>query len=315
MDYKASNKLARIKPLSTLASRWHSDWRRIPYDLMLLVPYTLLRNIIAKIIAIGTTKTPSFQPSPNAQRMNQQIREQGFTLDLLPIEEKKLEEIITYFKNTLCHDTFRPQLGRFPYDKPASEETNMGFYALKDILLAPYILDLLNDPDVLAAAELYLGCKPLLDNIDAWWSYGDRQQAKGTQRYHRDFDSYRGFKQFIYLTDVGLESGPHQYIKGSHQIDKLCTGKACTDEEVHQTFGVDKLQTMTGPAGTRFIADTYGFHKGCLPISGNRLIIVAQYNINRTPHGPKKPPLETGEKTAHYDPYVNQLLIDKPSSH
>jgi len=188
-----------------------------------------------------------------------------------------------------------------------SLETNMGYFDIAQILQAPHVLALFNDRRVLETAELYLGCKPLLDNIGCWWSYGDRPAAKGTQRYHRDFDSIRGFKLFLYLTDVDDGSGPHVFMKGSHTSPLLDTGKAQSDEAVRGTFGPENEVRMTGPAGTWFLADTFGFHKGALPSTGRRLILVAQYNVNRTPHLPPAPVM--ARPSEGLDPFVNRLLL------
>jgi len=153
-----------------------------------------------------------------------------------------------YFQTETCVDPYRSHLGRFRWDAVPSPETNMGYFSVEQILRAPHALDLFNDPSVLETAELYLGCKPMLDNIGAWWSYGDRPVAKGTQRYHRDFDSIRGFKLFLYLTDVDETSGPHVFMKGSHASPRLDTGKAQSDAAVRAAFGAANEIQVVGPA-------------------------------------------------------------------
>lgn len=308
MGYWADG-MIRLKPISEALARWKGDWRRLPYDLMPLVNHPSGRDLVAQVMSWTAPKTPSFKPSLDAKKLDAELRSQGFSLAVPSLEPSKLAELISYFKSCLCTDIYRPQLGSFSYDKPPSEETNIGYYSLEDILAAPHVLDLLNDPLMLESAELYLGCKPFIDNLGAWWSYGGRPQAKGTQRYHRDLDSYRGFKQFIYLTDVGPEGGPHKYMTGSHNSPKLNAGRAHSDEELYEAFGRDKEYSMTGVAGTRFVADTYGFHKGCLPEKDSRLVLIAQYNVNRTPHGPKEPLKTLNLDKTRYDAYVNSLLI------
>lgn len=212
----------------------------------------------------------------------------------------------TYFENLPCLDPYRAHLGSFAFDAPASPETNMGYYTAAQILAAPGVLDLFNDPVLLETAELYLGCKPLLDNIGAWWSYPGRPAAKGTQRYHRDLDSFGGFKMFIYLTDVDAVAGPHVFMRGSHRNPRLATGRACSDEAVRASFGPENEFAVTGRAGTRFIADTFAFHKGLLPGEGRRLLLAAQYNVNASPHLPRPAPLE---RRPGYDYAINRLIM------
>jgi hypothetical protein len=267
------------------------------------------RDLVAKIMSKSTPQSLPFTPSSQALALDLELREQGYSLDVPAMDSNALAELLQYFKNLPCRDTYRPQLGTFPYDKPASEETSTGYYTLEEMLEAPHVLELLNDPLILETAEQYLGCKPLLDNLGVWWSYAGRPVPKGAQRFHRDLDSYRGFKQFLYLTDVDLESGPHHFIKGSHTSPKLNAGRAHCDEEIIAAFGQQNDVTITGSAGTRFIADTYGFHKGCLPTQSPRLILTAQYTVNRTPHLPKQPLKLKRKKPEQIDAYVNSLLL------
>jgi len=102
--------------------------------------------------------------------------------------------------------------------------------------------------------------------------------------------SIRGFKLFLYLTDVDETSGPHVFMKDSHASPLLDTGKAQSDEAVRAAFGAGNEIHMVGPAGTWFLADTFGYHKGALPVTGRRLMLVPQYNLNRTPHLPPAGP-------------------------
>jgi hypothetical protein len=60
-------------------------------------------------------------------------------------------------------------------------------------------------------------------------------------------------------------------------------------------------------ASSRFLDDTYGFHKGELPRQGQRLLLTAQYNVNATPHMPAKPFFHTAE--TGFDPYINRLVL------
>lgn len=297
---------ARIPSFPEFVRRVSVDPRRLTYDLLPLASTPAARNRIAGLIALARPKTAGFQPSDMASSWHQALRTDGITAALPSLPDGWVDAMRGYFQTETCTDPWRAYLGAFAWDAPASPETNMGYFGAEQIVRAPHVLDIFNDPRVLQAAELYLGCKPMLDNIGCWWSYGDRPVAKGTQRYHRDFDSIRGFKLFVYLTDVDESSGPHVFMKGSHVSPLLASGKAQSDETVRDAFGGVNEVHMTGPAGTWFLADTFGFHKGALPTRGKRLILVAQYNVNRTPHLPPAPVMARPERL---DPFVNRLLL------
>ncbi|WP_044561511.1 hypothetical protein [Azospirillum sp. B4] len=297
----------RIPSFRTFLERAQTDGRLAVYDLLPLVWTPRARDVVAGIVAFFQAKSLWPRPSNQARSWARDLAWQGL-VPLPALDGEVAAEIRTYFQGVPCADPYRPHLGRFAWDQPASDETNMAYYAVQDILAAPHVMALFNDPTLLDVAELYLGCKPVLDNIGCWWSYGDRPVAKGTQRYHRDWDSLKGFKLFIYLTDVGEEDGPHVFVRGSHRDPRLAVGPAQPDDFVHRVFGKDKVATLTGPAGTRFLADTFGFHKGLLPGRGRRLLLTAQYNVNPSPHMPRRPWLS---RDSHFDPDVNRLVMKR----
>lgn len=293
-----------------------ADRRYAIYDILPIVTDPPMRDRLAAMIAARRPRTPGFHPALEARDWCRTLETDGMTPPLPPIDPAVVADLRSYFENTPCQDPFRPHLGWFRPDSPPSAESNMGYHGIDQILRAPHVLALFNQPRVLETAELYLGCKPLLDNIGCWWSwggesFGGREAAKGTQRHHRDLDSLRGFKIFFYLTDVDEDGGPHIFVKGSHRSRMLSTGRALTDAEVAAAFGTAGTMTMTGPAGSWFLGDTYGVHKGALPRRGRRLLLSAQYNVNRTPHGPRTPPLDRNapQVPPGLDPFVNQIYV------
>lgn len=298
---------SRIPSVPAFLRRVVADRRRLSYDLLPLASTPAARARIARLVALARPKTPGFQPSDTARSWHQALRADGITPPLPSLPDGWVDRMRAYFQTETCIDPYRAHLGQFQWDAAPSPEINMGYFSVAQTLRAPHVLGIFNDPRVLEAAELYLGCKPMLDNIGAWWSYGDRPVAKGTQRYHRDFDSIRGFKLFLYLTDVDENSGPHVFMKGSHASPLLDTGKAQSDETVRAAFGAANEIQMVGPAGTWFLADTFGYHKGALPVTGTRLILVAQYNVNRTPHLPPAPVMARPDD--RLDRFVNRLLL------
>jgi len=66
------------------------------------------------------------------------------------------------------------------------------------------------------------------------------------------------------------------------------------------------LRSITGAAGTVFMADTFGVHRGRLPRARSRLLVTAQYGIWRTPFSPKYPILN---RQPGLDPYINRAVM------
>lgn len=283
------------------------DRRQAVYKLLPLVTHPEHRRAVAGLCAW-------FKPRPSQPKLDYegrlqlaQLQRDGVVTDLPPIAPEALKDITDHLKSLACHDPWRPHLGNFIWDAPPSSECNMGMYTAEQIVRAPHVMKLFNHPRLLQLAEAYIGCKPTLDNVGCWWSYGSRTVAKGTQKWHRDFDSIGGFKVFFYLTDIGAEQGPHEYVRGSHARQTLDTSAAIAEEMLWQHYDPKTTLVITGSAGTSFMADTFGIHRGQLPSTGVRLMLTAQYNVNVSPHGPRQPfPME-GQHG--FDTYVNRLYL------
>ena len=264
------------------------------------------RDRLAATYAAFQPKTPGFKPSNRARGFHDALIHEGLSAMQGPLPANVLSDLQAYFKTKLCHDPYRPHLGSFAWDSPASDETNIGYFTWEQVIRAPHMLDLINDPDILGAAELYFGCKPVIDNIGAGWSSLGRETAKGAQRFHRDFDCARSFKAFYYLTDVDEDSGPHVYVRGSSRQAVLETGKAQTDDAIIEAFGEDAVTRITAPAGTWFLEDVYGFHKGIPPKTKPRLLLGIEYNLYPSPLSPKAPLLPRDDR---YDAHINRLFV------
>ncbi|BBF81415.1 phytanoyl-CoA dioxygenase family protein [Asticcacaulis excentricus] len=295
----------RVPSWRHFAARARADRRNIAYDLLPLLDYRG-RQRVSRLIRHFKPRTPDLAPSPLAQSLCAELREDGFTAIQPPIDAQVLSDLTAYFRDLPCHDPYRPHLGRFRWDEVPSEDINIGYYTPEEVIRAPHALALANHPDVLAAAELYLGARPILDNIGAVWSFPGRATAKGVQRFHRDYDCVGNVKLFYYLTDIDAQSGPHVFVRGSHRSPILETGKAQTDADIEAAFGADKVVTLTAPAGSWFLEDVYGFHKGLLPVSRPRLLLAFQYNLYATPHSPKASVMDN---PGGFDAYINQVFL------
>ena len=111
--------------------------------------------------------------------------------------------------------------------------------------------------------------------------------------WHRDSVHFKQFKAIVYLTDVDINNGPYQYIKGSHKNSSIYKAirnsgirfnqNRLSEEVVKvflQTEGVEML-TVTGKAGTLILTETRGIHRG-MPIREGIRYALTNYYYSQT---------------------------------
>jgi len=178
-----------------------------------------------------------------------------------------------------CHDPWRKALGNFRIEA-APTGTHVAEITETPTLLALQRLAL--DPRLIEVASKYLGCKPYLDCVSAWWSIPGNDSPQEAENFHRDNDSIRFLKFFLYLTDVNADCGPHKFVVGSQREARLLERRRYTDDEVVAAFGESRVLEIQGKAGDAFMEDTFGLHKGQLPRTGFRLLAQFRYSVTPT---------------------------------
>jgi hypothetical protein len=213
-----------------------------------------------------------------------------------------VEKMFGYFidKLVVAPDGRRMALCDLPADTPSAS------YDLETIIGCPGLIELVNSPAVLKIASAYLRCRPTLSSLGVRWSLPTTGKSALYQSFHRDIDDWRFLKLFIYLTDVTDATGPHGYVQTSHRSTFGFRERRYEIAEVGAKFGLDNLRTITGPAGTTFMADTLGIHRGGVPTEGARLILQAQYSLLPV-YAFQYTPLELG--AASINAYSNRLLV------
>jgi hypothetical protein len=177
-----------------------------------------------------------------------------------------------------------------------------GCYPLDDIVTCPHFLELANDPHLLQIVEAYLGCPPTIYSLNAWWSFAQSgTPARYSQSLHRDYEDLRFVTLFMYLTPVDDKTGPHRYIRHSHDkaaltralatlgwelsaierlIEPLFRGGASYElGNIAERLLGQFATVWTGSPGSAILADTYGLHMGIPPLDGDRLMIWARYGL------------------------------------
>lgn len=155
------------------------------------------------------------------------------------------------------------------------------------ILEIPQVQQLASDPTILNLVQDYLGCTPIHDQTNCWWTINHRTNQRtmksDAQQFHQDKDYIRFVKVFVYLNDVTDENGPHTYISGSardyaqHVPANYSITQRVDDEFLEGQYAADRFVTMSGKQGTIVLEDTSGFHKGTPVRNGHRLMLQLEY--------------------------------------
>lgn len=281
--------------------------RSAAYYAQRLAPVPALRNCVSSLLAWavraihGDVDAPPLD-APGLQALTE-LRRDGLAR-LAPLAPPTaIDRMARYFA---CRPLVGPQ-GEACRLEDLPEGAACAHYPLRTVLECPELLALVNSPPVLRLAEAYLGCKPTLSSLGVRWSFPARGEAARYQAFHRDVDDWRFLKLFIYLSDVDEDCGPHVYVRGSHRRRFGFSARSYGLEEIAARFGAESLTTVTGPAGSVFIADTVGVHCGSPPTGRPRLMLQAQYSILPV-FAFTYAPLERGG-ARDVDPYCNRLLL------
>ena len=266
------------------------------------------RDLLARGVA-------SFLPS--AAPGNSEAHQQASTLDRdgwvqLPnlLNQEQIGEITAAIQDKPCGDGFKAQLGTFTATNPPPG-ARLGAYNPQIILSLPYLMEVANDPRVLAVVSDLLGCAPTLSDLSLWWSFPSEGSAENAQLFHRDVDDLKFYKLFVHLTDVSPANGAHVYVKGSQRKNALTRIRRYEDGEIAGAFGKENFMTVQGEPGFSFIENTYGFHKGSVPRSARRLMFQAQYSVLPIALYDYKPVPAPRAYNCSLDPYVNRLFISR----
>lgn len=242
--------------------------------------------------------------APGDARSLNTLRKLGYTPLPTMLGARQVEEMLAFLEDKKVVD--RRNHGRSFLPTAVPEGVPLADYTMQDILACPHVVALANHPQLLRLAHDYIGCKPTISAIMLRWSFPNDAPGAGVQAFHRDSDDWRFLKIFVYLTDVDEAGGPHVYVRGSHLSN--CTFRLHTfsDQAIADTYG-DAALVVTGKRGFAFAADTYGIHKGMVPVSRPRLLLQIQYSLLPVYAYEYQPEPYLG--TLPLDPYINRLIL------
>lgn len=292
-------------PLADIRDR---TWRsRILFLSMRLLPWVSARNVVTPLIAgfIRRRQRGADWPAPTARaaEIGATLREQGLAHIAPVLTQAQIDDMLDFLqKEKLVSKTGV----RFRMDR-APDTARTGSYPMETVLRCPHVLDLINHPQLIRMAADYLGCVPTVSGLRIDWSAPSDGSPAYVQQYHRDHDDWRFLKLFVYLTDVDDDAGPHEFVKTSHRHSGRLTNRPYAESDVEDKYGRQQMLRVTGPRGTSFLADTWGIHKGNVPMNRPRLMLQIQYSLMpvwRYAYRPVVMPLRSG-----YLPYLNRLIV------
>ena len=152
-----------------------------------------------------------------------------------------------------------------------------------DILRCEAAQRLIVDASLMDVAGKYVGATPMQDLVAMWWStpVGPAASSAAAQEFHFDLDRLQFLKIFVYVTDVDDRTGPHVYVRGTHEglPAEFRRDGRYAENEVRDRFGED-VKSIVGPRGTVFLADTRGLHKGQNLLEGHRLVFQLEFSTS-----------------------------------
>jgi hypothetical protein len=141
------------------------------------------------------------------------------------------------------------------------------------------------DPFILKVAATYMGFVPFLTEAYTRRNYPAEFKTMN-HFWHRDLNHpFYLLKVFYFFSDCTLETGPHEFVPGSHR-DLTVNGKRYfSEEEVAQQPG-EPIKSVV-KAGTVIIEDTRGLHRACAPDKSFRDLGYAVFMSQKTFRKPR----------------------------
>lgn len=271
------------------------------------IPVFWMRRLIAAAVA-GAVCPRSTQNEKaltgDIQRGLSDLRRQGCARLNPLLDAAQLGEVREYLngQDVVTNDGRTVPAARIPAD------VRMASYPLRTILGCPHLLEAVNRPEMLELARRYLRCEPTLSSLRVDWSlHSESGSRPDVQYFHRDYDDWRFFKLFIYLTDVDETNGPHEFVLGSHRFSGRVFATPFEAGDIQKTYGANSITRVLGPLGTTFLVDTWGIHRGSVPQRGIRLMFQAQYSLLPVYKFRYRP--QRAERNSGVPAYTNRLLL------
>ncbi|ESX11601.1 MULTISPECIES: hypothetical protein [unclassified Mesorhizobium] len=204
------------------------------------------------------------------------------------------EDVAAFARCTPCFGNFDRRLEFMPAEHAEAEarfgRPLLSGHYFERILGCKSAVAIQNDPLLMDIAAHYLGGQATLITTRVWWSFPTGQASDADKnlaslgKYHFDLDDWRMLKFFFYLVPVDEGTGPHIYVRGSHDRRALkhqftlVVGHPA--QEILDVYGKQSPVTLTGMAGFGFVEDPFGFHMGTVPSHRPRLMMEVGFGVS-----------------------------------
>ena len=177
------------------------------------------------------------------------------------------------------------------------------------------------DARLLALAQAYLRARPVAGPATLTWTTGvpmaawTPHETRNATLYHWDFDGLSSLRVHIYLTHVGVDDAPMRYLRGSHRPSRARTrllragDVGHSDPAAYLACGRDAETVITGPAGTVFVSDSQGLHRGS-PSTGHERLFAVWALASSPLVTPVRPRVPVDVTDADADPRFAAMLRD-----
>ncbi|MER9592072.1 hypothetical protein NKI94_25145 [Mesorhizobium australicum] len=204
------------------------------------------------------------------------------------------EDVAAFAKCTPCFGNFDRRLEFMPAEHVEAEarfgRPLLSGHYFERILGCKSAVAIQNDPLLMDVAAHYLGGQATLITTRVWWSFPTGQASDADKnlaslgKYHFDLDDWRMLKFFFYLVPVDEGTGPHVYVRGSHNRralkHQLTLVVGHPAQEILDVYGKQSPVTLTGEAGFGFVEDPFGFHMGTVPAHRPRLMMEVGFGVS-----------------------------------
>jgi hypothetical protein len=163
---------------------------------------------------------------------------------------------------------------------PAAPVARRSNFTPAQIVQLPEVQALMAHADLWATARAYLQAEPQLVLVSLWWSsdfQGPHSRYTG-QVWHIDIDRFRFLNCFVYLSDVGPENGPHEYVSASQGTKPLplSVDKRMEPEELTAFYPPERFVEILRPCGHRLYGRYPCLSPGATPGEGGALDVTTR---------------------------------------
>jgi hypothetical protein len=218
-------------------------------------------------------------------------RKQNYPIELSDEHNDKITDLkangFTKWEQIIDHDILDSI--RDKVDFCIKNETNLKSYDTHYATVAdPFLIS--DEVQQLAFSDLFINyatnyfeCMPAVGTFNLRRSFLNNLPPTTTQLFHRDKNSIKFFKFFMYLNDVeSIEDGPLTIVKDSwNKMPPNHENKhRWSEKEIKNTYGDDSLIYLTAKKGDLLTGFTTSFHRGTKPVRQERTMLTLNYVIH-----------------------------------